>query len=415
MKKEESIQLTDTDRALMLEYLKEFDDIMQRKPEPVQDDIWDIVIQEIHTSGQVPAEYRDVIGVEEEIPEPNEKDIIRHVRFYDIKGERWNNELAQFNNKYHDLLVKVIKHTISNKPDQAAQDVITLLQQVIDENISLPAVIARKLENIDYPIDKVNKDIWSLFEYAKDSQLTYKKYNVAQKNSKQTIDVLYCIDFSSLENVSITRKLEPIDKRIYLAIAALFNMGYEVMSIQQIYNGMGYKGRAGATDIKKINTAISKMNGAHIFIDNLAEHNAYKYDHFKYDGSLLPMERIQAIINGQTAEAAIHIFREPPMVSFARKRKQITTVDIKVLDTPLNKTNANIELEDYLIEEIARIKKGSRSNKMLYKTIYENTNIKTVKQKQRAPEKIKQLLDHYADCHYIKAYEQKKDGISITY
>ena len=261
----------------------------------------------------------------------------------------------------------------------------------------------------------MNKDIWHLLEYNTDGQITLAKYNVSKKGSKNTIDILYSLDFSKLENVSITRKLEPYDKRVYLAIAATFNQGHDVMSYQQIYNGMGYKGRMGASDIKKINTSISKMSGAHLYIDNLAESNAYKYDRFKYDGALLPMERIQAIVNGQTADAVIHIFREPPMVSFARERKQITTVDIKLLDTPLNKTNDNIELEDYLIEEIARIKKGSRSNKMLYKTIYENTNIKTAKQKQRAPKKIKRLLDHYKDCKYIKAYKEVKDGIAIEY
>lgn len=116
MKKEESIQLTDTDIELMREYLKELDEITQRKPEPVQDDIWDKVIHEINTSGQVPAEYRDVIGVVEEIPEPNEKDkTIRHVRFYDVKGERWNSELAQLNVKYRDIIIKILRNNLNSE------------------------------------------------------------------------------------------------------------------------------------------------------------------------------------------------------------------------------------------------------------------------------------------------------------
>lgn len=293
-------------------------------------------------------------------------------------------------------------------------DFVTAWEQVSGfKAVAIPKVPAHRLTKIDFPIDKVNNRVWQLLEDTK-GQLSL-NINVAERGSKKPVDVLYSLDFSSLENVSITRKLEPYDKRVYLAIAAIFNDGYDVMSVQQIYNAMGYTGRMSATDIKKINAAITKMNGAHIYIDNIAEHSVYNYDHFKYDGVLLPMERIQAIINGQPVEAAIHIFREPPMVSFARDRKQITKLDIKLLDTPLSKTNANIQLEDFLLEEINRIKKGKRNPKMLYTSIYEAAGITQKKQKQRAPEKIKQLLTHYIACGHIKGYEEVANGVIIQY
>lgn len=293
-------------------------------------------------------------------------------------------------------------------------DFVTAWEKVTGlKSATIPTIPAHRLTKIDFPIDKVNNRVWQLLEDTK-GQLSL-NINVAKRGSEKPVDILYSLDFSSLENVSITRKLEPYDKRVYLAIAAIFNDGYDVMSVQQIYNAMGYTGRMSATDIKKINAAITKMNGAHIYIDNIAEHSVYNYDHFKYDGVLLPMERIQAIINGQPVEAAIHIFREPPMVSFARDRKQITKLDIKLLDTPLSKTNANIQLEDFLLEEINRIKKGKRNPKMLYTSIYEAAGITQKKQKQRAPEKIKQLLTHYIACGHIKGYEEVADGVIIQY
>lgn len=293
-------------------------------------------------------------------------------------------------------------------------DFVTAWEQVSGfKAVAIPKVPAHRLTKIDFPIDKVNNRVWQLLEDTK-GQLSL-NINVAKRGSPKPVDILYSLDFSSLENVSITRKLEPYDKRVYLAIAAIFNDGYDVMSVQQIYNAMGYTGRMSATDIKKINAAITKMNGAHIYIDNIAEHSVYNYDHFKYDGVLLPMERIQAIINGQPVEAAIHIFREPPMVSFARDRKQITKINIKLLDTPLSKTNANIQLEDFLLEEINRIKKGERNPKMLYTSIYEAAGITQKKQKQRAPEKIKQLLTHYIACGHIKGYEEVANGVIIQY
>lgn len=298
-------------------------------------------------------------------------------------------------------------------------DLMNAWEQVSGLNtVPVPRVPAHRITKFDFPIDKVNNNVWQLLEET-EGQLRLLVDTTPQKRGRKNppaqVEVLYSIDFSSLENMTITRKLEPYDRRVYLAIAAFFNDGHDVMSIQQIYNAMGYTGRMSATDIKKINAAITKMSGAHIFIDNIREHNAYKYDHFKYDGSLLPMERIQASINGQLVEAAIHVFREPPMVSFARDRKQITTLNKKLLDTPLSKTNANIQLEDYLLEQIAHMKKGQIRNKMLYATIYEKAGITQKKQKQRAPEKIKKLLQHYVSCGYISAFKETSDGVEISY
>lgn len=420
MKKGDNKQLTPADIALLQEYLTAIEELEKKESEELSIVDWDSVMDAIHKTGEIPEEYRDRVGVMEHtelfdirqgkmcpLPEPIKS-------YYDIEYESRQDEYRKLERKYHDTLIKALKFTISQ--DHEEQSLIEKLQQIISDNKEeLPSVIAHKIKNVDFPLDKLNRDIWSLLEYDTKGQLTFQRYNVAKKGSKKPVDILYSLDFTDLENVSITRKLEPYDKRVYLAVAARFNAGYDVMTVQQIYNDMGYTGRAGASDIRKINAALTKMRSAQLFIDNIAEAKSYKYDHFKYDGALLPMERIQAIINGQTAEAAIHLFREPPMVSFARERKQLTTIDIKLLDTPLNKTNANIALEDYLIEEIARIKKGNRSNKMLYETIYENTGIKTAKQKQRAPEKIRQLLSYYEACKFIKNYKEMKDGVAIEF
>lgn len=401
--------ITAEEKAEMKEFLEAMERLRTHEPERIPAEEWDKVWPRIQETGEVPEEYRDRIGKSQV---KDNKTGEMQPGYYDKAWEDWNREMVQLAARYNDIIIKALQYAISNEEEQ--QSLIDMLQQLISENTEdIPAVIVRKLESIDFPIDKVNKDIWRLLEPT-DGQLTYAaRYNVARKGSKKPIDILYSLDFENLENVSITRRLEPYDKRIYLAVAALFNSGYDYMSVQQIYNAAGYTGRMSATDIKKINTAISKMNGAHLLIDNLAESKTYKYDHFRYDGVLLPMERVQAMINGQIADAAIHVFREPPMVSFARERKQITTIDIKLLDTPLSKTNSNIELEDYLLEEIARIKKGGRNRKMLYKTIYENANVTTKKQKQRAPEKIKKLLDYYQKCQHITGYEESSDGVTI--
>lgn len=274
----------------------------------------------------------------------------------------------------------------------------------------------RRVKKEDYPIDKLNNNIWRGF-YTCDTngQISF-DFDVKSRKDKsdREILVLYSLSFDDMgDDVKITKKLEPYDKRVYIAAAALYNAGNTVISIAQIYKAMGFDGKPGKGEREKINASMSKMRAAVVHIDNSLESQSYNRPRFKYDSSLLPFERAQAIINGQVAESAFHLFREPPLVSFARERKQITTLDRKLLQTPLSKTNQNLLIEDYLIDHITAVKSGRRGGKLLYKTIYENTGITTIKQKQRAPEKIEKLLTFWKENGYITNFTEENDGITI--
>lgn len=283
-----------------------------------------------------------------------------------------------------------------------------------NDNLALPSITLAKLESLDYPLDKVNRTVWGLLETDTRGQIGIGTEAIG--SSKQ-ITILYSINFEDLPpGVSITRKLEAYDKRVYIAAAALFNAGKEIVTYTEIYNAMGYTGRPGAADLEKMDKAISKMGAARIFLDNAQEIAAkYKYDKVKYDGPLLPFERVRAIANGTITESAVRLFREPPLVTFARNRKQITTIPRKLLQSPLNKTDQNMRLEDYLIEEITGVRGKRRNNKFLFETVYAATGINTKKQKQRAPEKIQKLLAHYQSCGFIERFTMAGDGFTVYY
>lgn len=298
--------------------------------------------------------------------------------------------------------------------------------QRLPKVIKLPSLAGKRVERLDFPVDKVNSKIWDILGEDTKGQIRFISAESAlDKRKGKQINILYAIDFENIDKaVSITRRLTPYDELVYIAISALFSVGNDYITTAQIYNAMGFEGRPSKYDIDKINKAITKMSGARIHIDNLEEIQAkYKYPVVKYDGSLLPMERASIVINGQLAEAAIHIFREPPLISFARGRKQITTIERKLLASPISKTDQNIRLQTYLIERISRIKNDKKtSNKILFETLYKETGISTTKQRQRTPEKIKQLLDHYKECDFIKGYAPDEladikaaDGVAIYY
>lgn len=287
----------------------------------------------------------------------------------------------------------------------------------LSETIS-SIIIDAKIDKIDYPTDKINNNIWKLLEEADNSgQITFA---VEKEGSKREANIIYSIDFEALEGVTITKKLTSYDKRVYIAVGALFNSGYDDMTISQIYNAMGNANRPSATDREKINDSLTKMSAAKVYINNESEKQLYnKRVLFVYDASLLPMERIRAVVNGKATakESAIHLFREPPLISFARGRKQITTINRCLLESPLSKTPDNLTIDDYLIENIAYIKhsKGDVKNKMLYTTIFEKCGFTDKLKRNRAKKKIPQYLEHYKKCGYIKDFKEEADGITIFY
>lgn len=272
---------------------------------------------------------------------------------------------------------------------------------------------AKRANKVEYPVDKVNGVVWGLNESA---SLGVKHIAVEPRGADCKVDILYSINFDALEDISVSKRLLPFDKRVYIAVSALFGAGNDVISLTQIHYAMGNTGRPKAEQLGKIRDAIKKMNSATITVDNSQEIEAkYKYAQFKYRGSLLPFEMVEASVNGKLTEAAIHIFREPPLVSFAKQRRQIATIPMKLLQSPVNKTDANLQLEDYLLERIPRIKLKKEPARILYSTLFEAAGIETKMQRQRAPEKIEAYLKYYQQNDFIKGYAMDKEGITIMF
>lgn len=285
-------------------------------------------------------------------------------------------------------------------------------------NKAIAKITAKPIKTSDFPLDKPNRKIWDLLETAdKNGQLKF-NIGVEESGSDKEINIAYAINFDELDkipNLKITKKLTRYDKRVYIAVDALFKAGYVVMTINQIYAAMGHEGTPGSTDRKKIDKSLTKMRHADVYLDNTDEVNNHRSKSlFQYDSSLLPMARVKNVeANGNPTNAAIRVLMEPPLMAFARQRKQFTTIKIGLLNSPLNQTDANLRLEDYFLEEIPRIKNGRRQAKMLYETIFEEIRAKTRKQRMTAKNNIPKLLDHYKREGWIKGYVLLDDGIRI--
>ena len=113
-----------------------------------------------------------------------------------------------------------------------------------------PRATIKRAESVEYPLDKPNSKLWNLLEKDTAGQV---EFNLAKNGSKLYLPAVYSINFAGLGNdISITKRLTPFDKLAYIAIAALFNAGNSIVTLQQIYYAMGYTGIPGDTDRTKI-------------------------------------------------------------------------------------------------------------------------------------------------------------------
>ena len=299
---------------------------------------------------------------------------------------------------------------------------------LLPETLPEMAAAPKAVKDIPFPLDKINAHIWNLYANTRgNGQIAFD----TAKRGEETALVYYSIDFSELEEigqVKITKLLTPFDKRVQECIAALWNAGNEIVSPTQIYSVMTGKKKPDKGSIKKVNDSITKMQCARIYLSNIkdtegnsenAEATRMNYPEWSYNANLLPCERLTLRRKGQTFEA-IHLFREPPLITFAKDRKQITAISPQLLASPINKNEETIRIEDYLLERIAHMKRGSKlSEKILYKTFFEKCEIKG-KQQQRAPEKIRKFLDYWADTDgrgckpkWIESFTEMADGVTI--
>lgn len=301
------------------------------------------------------------------------------------------------------------------------------------ELAAAPRITPQKPDTIHWQTDKVNSMTWSPFLFLKEDtggQLTlpFAMESEADRKKGRELTLIYSIDFGALEEAGTAtpRRLTQIDKLIYIAISALYNAGNKIVTATQIHYAMGNTTRPKDGQLEKIRESVVKMARAWITVDDMAEHTAYKHDidehredgvtgwkSGRYEGSLLPAELQTAIVNGRPV-VAFHIFREPPMMTFAKLRGQVTALNIGLLQSPVNKTERNLAIQDYILVRIARAKNREAKKrprqkrapeKILLETLYTNADIKDKKAKQRAPKMVERYLEHFKKEGYIMDYK----------
>jgi len=292
-----------------------------------------------------------------------------------------------------------------------------------------------KAEKMLLPTDKINLFAWDMKETS--GQI---KFNLSRGGNNDGATALYSLTFDDDPNVKLTKEIDHFDKAVVSAVGTAYNSGNKIISATGIYYAIGGTGKPDATTIERINKSLTKLDMGKVYIDNTAEAQLYNYERFQKEDRLLHFKRVTAIANGKVSDAFIQILEEPILMTFARQRNQISAVPIKVLQSPISKTNNHLKIQDYLLwrivqrrRELNKLKEQQQKKytqnrqrdikekaklTIALKTFYEHTgnSKKDSTAKKRARSTAEKYLQHYqsdAAGNWIESYTMDKENIII--
>ena len=317
------------------------------------------------------------------------------------------------------------------------EDAVLNIYKTIASNIT-----AKKGSTIQYPIDSTTKKVFNLG--MSQDELTIKSLengtlvagavnNARAADLKNGIEArtFYSIFFKDAqikEVKEVWNKLTAFDKRVFTAVSNLYLWGNRIISPREVAIIATRTKQPNKRQVQKVLGSIEKMMSIIVTYDNTEEGAIYDYriKKKKFNLILAKIYETEPIrINGALVKNPILLLELPELFSIALERNQIITLDPKLLDSPVNKTDAAMGLDDYLIQEIKRMKNGSRKNrKMLIETICKNAGINISKEageagrkrKQRAIKDIIIMLDYWKskECDYfITGYKMSEDKKSV--
>ncbi len=274
-------------------------------------------------------------------------------------------------------------------------------------------IITKPVEQVVYPLGKAGTALWNAAELAskESGQFQYNEY-IASKTRKA---YFLCIDFSGLEGYGVPKdsKLTKYDKRVFVAVHALYYAGNEYMTLSMIHKEMGNSSRPGTDALEKIKASLLKMK-CRLMFDNAEEVELFKkYDRLRYDGDLLQFEMIEgiSIVNNMPCDTVIHLLT-PSFIyrmDASEKRKHITTIKPSLLNTGVQQTENTLSIEDYLLIAIANMKNGRRKHKIEFSTLFRECRIVRKQYKPRALATARKALELYQRKMWIAGFEEPEE------
>lgn len=170
-------------------------------------------------------------------------------------------------------------------------------------------------------------------------------------------------------------RLDQFDWSVQDAINSIYHNGCDIMSIPMIIRTMSgnLHLKPSEKQVERVLTIVKRLLSTGIDIVYAEEAEAYSFDDegdgYHYFGTLISGEITTVIINGKTVETSLLLHREPILATLARKKKQIATIGMRMLNVPIGMSEENIVLRNYLLARIEQCRHNRQQELLSMRTI----------------------------------------------
>lgn len=249
---------------------------------------------------------------------------------------------------------------------------------------------------------------------------------ISGRKSKKEILSFARLDYSdNVIQTSGKKELTQYDREVHDALVTLYiDGGNEYITPQMIYRAMTGNPEAKLPPKQRevISNSLDKLMYSKLVLEaSDAECEAYGFDKWTYNSTVIQVGKSTVRMKGEVIET-YHLLSEPALYTYAKFKKQICRLDIKLLNSPVSKNEENITLQGYLLRRINGTKRGKLSPTILYDAIYKQLGIQAQassdgalrKKKLKVRNTVKKILDYLKAHDFIKNYTENSHGQEVT-
>lgn len=216
------------------------------------------------------------------------------------------------------------------------------------------------------------------------------------------------------EIVSCSRVLTNFDREVIDAVATLATKT-QIMTDAMIYRviiGKGDSVVVSSNQKKRVAESMIRCSGCRVVIDITAQMESLQVDpneeSVRFAGNAINFISIEHKIKRGTT-TYYKISEMPPFYLLAAKLGKISMIPLRLLDSPVSKTDNIIAIQSFLLREIDTMKRDETKEKVIsWEIIYQMASQEgkgeTRQEKQRTRDSIQRILDFWVEEEFIEGY-----------